>query len=79
MRKLLILAALPLAGCATVRQGLGEFQRAADKGFEVSVGEPTPAETAATAPAAKAAPVPTALVGDTANRRYTTGDPAPPK
>jgi hypothetical protein len=79
MRKLLILALLPLTACATVRQGLGEFQRAADKGFEVSVGEPAPTETATTAPAAKAAPVPTALVGDTANRRYTTDAAVPPK
>ena len=78
MRKVLILALLPLAACTTVRQGLGEFQKAADKRFEVSVGDLARADTPAVE-AAKPAPVPTALVGDTVNRKYTTDAYAPPK
>ena len=79
MRNRLILAALlTLAACATVRQGLGEYQAAADQGFEVSIGDSGPVPTTVAEPA-KSPPVPTALIGDTAHRKYTTDAPRPPK
>ena len=79
MRNLLIFAALlPLAACATLRQGLGDYQKAADQGFEVSIGDSGPAPTPAAEPV-KSPPVPTALIGDTVHRKYTTDAPGPPK
>lgn len=77
MRPLLLLALLPLAACATVREGLGRYQQAADKGFEVQVGDT--AEPAATPDIGARPNVPAALIGDTENRKYTTDAPATPK
>ena len=70
-----LLALLALTACQTAREGLGMYQRAADKGFEVSVGD-APTEAAATDDNGQ--PLPGGMVGDTVNRKYTT-PPATPQ
>ena len=61
---------LLLAGCQTAREAAAMYQRAADKGIEFSTGEATP-------PAAEQQQLPGGLVGDTANRAYTTDTQKP--
>ena len=68
---------LSLTACSTAREAAGEYQRFAEKGLTV-VGGDTP--EAADAPEADREDkrLPGGLVGDTANRRYTTDAPAAP-
>lgn len=72
MRPALLILLVALAGCSTIRQGLGEYQKAADKGLEVKVGDAPliPEEEAAKAPA-----LPGGLGGDKANAAYTAPPP----
>ncbi|TRW14546.1 hypothetical protein [Glacieibacterium frigidum] len=72
MRAPVLILLVALAGCSTVRQGLGEYQKAADKGFEVKVGDAplTPTEEVAKAPV-----LPGGLGGDKANAAYTSPPP----
>ena len=72
MRTALLLSLVALAGCATIRQGLGEYQKAADKGIQV--GTAAAAETAPDAEPGKAL-LPGGLGGDKANAAYTSPPP----
>ncbi len=63
---LLIVAAL--GGCASVRKGLGEYQKAADKGIGFNVAPDGPAAP----PAASRDELPGGLVGDKAHAAYTS-------
>jgi hypothetical protein len=57
---------LVLTACASAREVVGTYVRAAEKGIEVEIGDaPAPAETQP------------GLTGDTANRAYTTDQPKP--
>ena len=67
---------LALAGCQTAREAAGIYQRAAEKGVEISVGDPAPAQ-AASGRGPGGQPLPGGLVGDTANRAYTSDAPKP--
>lgn len=70
---LLLLAAL--AGCSTIRQGLGEYQKAADKGLQVgssAAAEPLPGAPAAAEVDRGKAVLPGGLGGDKANAAYTS-------
>lgn len=69
---------LALAGCSTAREAMGRYAAMADKGIEVGVGDPAPAPDAATVDA-QGKPIPGGLVGDTANRAYTTDPATPPR
>jgi hypothetical protein len=76
MKRAPLLALLVLvAGCQSAREAAGMYQRAADKGIEVSVGDSAPAQEAARRP--DGGPLPGGLVGDTANRAYTSDTPKP--
>ncbi len=68
--------AILLGGCQTAREAAGMYQRAAEKGIEISVGDPAPAQSAA-ARGPGGQPLPGGLVGDTANRAYTSDAPKP--
>lgn len=72
------LFALSLAGCSTAREMAGEYQRFAEKGLTV-VGGDTPDATDLAPADRKGRPLAGGLVGDTANRRYTTDAPASPQ
>ena len=77
MKRAPLLALLVLvAGCQSAREAAGMYQRAADKGIEVSVGDSAPAQDAA-ARGPDGGPLPGGLVGDTANRAYTGDTPKP--
>ncbi len=67
--------AILLGGCQTAREAAGMYQRAAEKGIEISVGDPAPAQSAARGPDGQR--LPGGLVGDTANRAYTSDAPKP--
>ena len=76
---LVVLLATALAGCANVRKGLGEYQKAADKG--VTIGGPPvdgpdssggPSQTGKPGKAGKHADLPSGLGGDKANAQYTS-------
>ena len=71
MRIALLLSLVALAGCATIRQGLGEYQKAADKG--IKVGTAAAAETTDAEPGK--AVLPGGLGGDKANAAYTSPPP----
>ena len=64
----LLLLAATLGGCATVRQGLGAFQRAADKG--INIGGPPDAPSPASAQDRTG--LPAGLGGDKAHAAYTS-------
>jgi hypothetical protein len=92
-RAVIIMLIATLGGCSTVRNGLGAYKKAADKGVTIGdSGHPgggtappnslaENGETATARPsgpkAAKAAPLPGGLGGDKEHRAYT-GD-APPR
>ncbi len=66
---LILTLAAALTGCASIRKGLGEYQKAADKGFTISTGP-----DAADGPApqrGKPADLPGGLSGDKAHADYT--------
>lgn len=67
---LIVVLAIGLAGCASVRKGLGEYQAAADKG--INIGGP-PIDAAGPAPASEAGrpDLPAGLSGDKAHAEYT--------
>ena len=78
MRILMLVAVLALTGCANVREALGAYQTAADKG--VGVGTTAEAEAAGANDPAQVADgvrsnLPATLGGDAENRAYST----PPK
>lgn len=69
---LTVMIAATLAGCASVRKGLGEYQKAADKG--INLGGP-PADSVDAGPAVKSgkhSDLPSGLGGDKANAQYTS-------
>ncbi len=72
----LLLLIVALAGCASVRKGLGAYQKAADKGIgfnlppDAPVGPGSTAAIAATAPNKNA--LPSDLGGDKAHAAYTS-------
>ena len=67
----LLLLTAALAGCATIKEGLGAYQRAADKGVGFGLNGPPDAPLAA-APATGKAALPTGLGGDKENAAYTS-------
>ncbi len=72
----MLLAGLLMAGCSTVRSGLGEYQKAADKGIELRVGSPPPDAAAdAGADTRGNANLPSSLGGDSENRSYLPAQP----
>ena len=71
MRLTLLLLVAVLGGCSTIRQGLGEYQKAADKGLQVG----TAAAAEPVGPAAEDTGkqlLPGGLGGDKANAAYTS-------
>ena len=78
---LTVVLAAALAGCASVRRGLGEYQKAADKGVNIGGppgGGPAAAEVSSGGPSAptsgrgKSGPLPAGLGGDKVHPDYTT-------
>jgi len=73
MRIILPLIALSLlVGCASVRRGLGEYQKAADKGIGLNVGDGPDAAAEIAARREKRPDLPGGLGGDKANAAYTS-------
>ena len=70
MRLTLLLLVAVLGGCSTIRQGLGEYQKAADKGLQV--GSAAASETVGPANDAGKPALPGGLGGDKANAAYTS-------
>ena len=69
---LTVMIAATLAGCASVRKGLGEYQKAADKGINIG-GPPTDAADAGPVTKhGKRPDLPSGLGGDKANAQYTS-------
>ncbi|QXQ06097.1 hypothetical protein KX816_18225 [Sphingosinicellaceae bacterium] len=74
-----VLLAATLAGCASVRKGLGEYQKAADKGVNIG-GPPVDAADSSGGPSNPGKPgkpgkhsdLPSGLGGDKANAQYTS-------
>ena len=80
---LAVMIAATLAGCASVRKGLGEYQKAADKGVNIGgppTAGPVDAVEGGSGPAASSQPgkpgkhsdLPSGLGGDKANAQYTS-------
>ena len=67
---LLLLAAL--GGCASVRKGLGEYQKAADKGIGFNLPPDAPVGPGAVAAAPNKNALPSDLGGDKAHAAYTS-------
>ncbi len=65
---LTVLLTVALAGCANVRKGLGEYQKAADKG--VNIGGP-PVDGGGDTGGKKKADLPAGLGGDKAHAQYS--------
>ncbi len=78
MRIVMLVAVLALAGCSNVREALGAYQKAADKGIGVETGaqaEASAADEPPSAPGAARRDLPASLGGDHENHVYAT----PPK
>jgi len=67
---LILTLAAALAGCASIRKGLGEYQRAADKGVTIG-GGPDAGDRAAPPQPGQRADLPGGLGGDKAHADYT--------
>ena len=61
-----------LGGCASVRKGLGEYQKAADKGVGLNTGAAAEAAPAAESKKGKKPELPSGLGGDAAHPAYTS-------
>lgn len=74
-RMLYVLLLLAVAGCQTVRSGLGAAQSAIDKGVGVNIPTEQSAAAAPKAPDPARPDLPGGLVGDTEHRAYSGTTP----